>query len=111
VIEVRRLREKKRLAPVDRRRPVDVQDEVNESEFMIKVNTREAKTRLSELLAAVEKRGEVVILCRAGKPIAEISPLPRRCDPLRKDAKLSRIAFREDPAAPLHPEDWPDTAR
>ncbi|HJW70571.1 MAG TPA: type II toxin-antitoxin system prevent-host-death family antitoxin [Candidatus Binatia bacterium] len=78
---------------------------------MLKVNTHEAKTRLSELLAAVEKRGEVVVLCRAGRPIAEIRRLPRRRDPLRKDPKLSRIVFREDPAAPVHPEDWPDSAR
>ena len=78
---------------------------------MLKVNTHEAKTRLSELLAAVETRGEVVILCRAGRPIAEIRPLPRRRDPLRKDPRLSRIVFREDPAAPLHPEDWPEAPR
>jgi prevent-host-death family protein len=78
---------------------------------MLKVDTHEAKTRLSELLAAVEKRGEVVVLCRAGRPIAEIRPLPRRRDPLHKDPKLSRIVFREDPATPLHPEDWPDSAR
>jgi antitoxin (DNA-binding transcriptional repressor) of toxin-antitoxin stability system len=32
---------------------------------VLKVNTHEAKTRLSELLAAVEKRGEVVELIRA----------------------------------------------
>src|SRR5215471_2140905 len=37
---------------------------------MLKVNTHEAKVRLSELLAAVEKRGEVVIICRAGRPIS-----------------------------------------
>lgn len=78
---------------------------------MVKVNTHEAKTRLSELLAAVETRGEIVILCRAGRPIAEIRPLPRKRDPLRKDPKLSRIVFREDPSAPLSPEDWPEPSR
>jgi prevent-host-death family protein len=78
---------------------------------MLKVNTHEAKTRLSELLAAVEKRGEVVILCRAGRPVAEIRALQPRRNPFRKDPRLSKIVFREDPAAPLHPEDWPETTR
>ena len=78
---------------------------------MVKVNTHEAKTRLSELLAAVETRGEIVILCRAGRPVAEIRPLRRRRDPLRKDARLSRIVFHEHPVAPLHAEDWPEAPR
>ena len=38
---------------------------------MIQVNVQEAKTHLSRYLAAVEK-GEVVILCRHNKPIAEL---------------------------------------
>jgi prevent-host-death family protein len=78
---------------------------------MLKVNTHEAKTRLSELLAAVEKRGEVVILCRAGRPVAEIRALRPRRDPLRKDPRLSKIVFHENPAAPLHPDDWPPAVR
>jgi prevent-host-death family protein len=78
---------------------------------MLKVNTREAKTRLSELLAAVEKRGEVVIVCRAGRPVAEIRALRPWRNPFRKDPRLSKIVFREDPAAPLHADDWPETAR
>ena len=44
------------------------------------VNVQEAKTRLSELLARVE-RGEDVLIARAGKPIAHLSavdsPPPR----------------------------------
>jgi prevent-host-death family protein len=38
----------------------------------IQVNVHEAKTRLSELLQAVE-RGEEVIIARAGKPVARIA--------------------------------------
>jgi antitoxin (DNA-binding transcriptional repressor) of toxin-antitoxin stability system len=38
---------------------------------MIKANVLEAKTHLSRYLDAVEK-GEVVVLCRHNKPIAEI---------------------------------------
>ena len=41
---------------------------------MITVNVQEAKTRLSELLARVEK-GEDVVIARAGKPVAHLSPV------------------------------------
>ncbi|MDR2703663.1 MAG: type II toxin-antitoxin system prevent-host-death family antitoxin [Cellulomonadaceae bacterium] len=41
------------------------------------VNVHEAKTKLSQLLVEVE-RGERVMIARAGKPIAEIVPAPRR---------------------------------
>ena len=78
---------------------------------MVKVNLHEASTRLSELLAAVEKRGEVVILCRGRRPVAEIRALRPRRNPLRKDRRLSKIVFNENPAAPLHPDDWPAAAR
>ena len=44
---------------------------------MITVNVHEAKTRLSELLERVEK-GEVVIIARAGKPIARLGKLDRK---------------------------------
>jgi prevent-host-death family protein len=40
----------------------------------ITVNVQEAKTRLSELLGRVE-RGEDVVIARAGKPIAHLSPV------------------------------------
>jgi len=40
---------------------------------MITVNTHQAKTQLSKLLAAVE-RGEEVTIARAGKPVARLVP-------------------------------------
>jgi prevent-host-death family protein len=44
------------------------------------VNVQDAKTRLSELLARVE-RGEDILIARSGKPIARLTaidaPLPR----------------------------------
>ena len=43
------------------------------------VNVQEAKTRLSELLAAVEA-GEDVVIARAGKPIAHLTPYLRPPD-------------------------------
>lgn len=41
------------------------------------LNVLEAKTRLSELLAAVE-RGEDVIIARAGKPVARLTAVGER---------------------------------
>lgn len=40
---------------------------------IITVNVQEAKTRLSELLARME-RGEKVIIARAGTPVASLTP-------------------------------------
>lgn len=41
---------------------------------MVSVNVQEAKTRLSELLARVE-RGENVVIARAGSPVAQLVPI------------------------------------
>ena len=38
------------------------------------MNVQEAKTRLSELLARVE-RGEEIVVARAGKPVARLVPV------------------------------------
>ncbi len=72
-------------------------------------NTHEAKTKLSELLKAVEQRGEHVLICRDGKPVAELCPLSPAVDPLRTDPELAKIEVHADPMAPLDPEDWPET--
>ncbi len=42
------------------------------------VNIHEAKTNLSSLLSRVEAGGEHIIICRAGKPIAEIIPYQKK---------------------------------
>jgi antitoxin (DNA-binding transcriptional repressor) of toxin-antitoxin stability system len=73
---------------------------------MITVNTHEAKTKLSALLAAVEERGELVRICRNGKPIAELRPVMTRTGLPQPDPEL-RAEFLEDPTAPLDDEAWP----
>jgi antitoxin (DNA-binding transcriptional repressor) of toxin-antitoxin stability system len=77
---------------------------------MIIVNTHEAKTRLSALLAAVEERGELVRICRNGKPIAELRPVRRTVDPFKPDPDL-KVEFLEDPTLPLSEEAWPEEYR
>lgn len=43
------------------------------------VNTHEAKSQLSKLIAAV-RAGEEIVICQAGKPVARLAPYepPRR---------------------------------
>ena len=81
---------------------------------MITVNMHEAKTRLSELVKAVEERGEIVVLCRDGREVAEIrGRLKRR---RRRDLKADprfRVEFSPGyrPDEPLAEEEWPKDLR
>lgn len=81
---------------------------------MIRVNMHEAKTRLSELVRAVEERNEVVVLCRDGKAVAEIRRRPgrRAGRRLAPDGRFA-VTFAPGyaPAEPLADEEWPLGAR
>ncbi len=66
---------------------------------MITINIHEAKAKLSEYLAAVEK-GETVIVCRRNVPIAEIRPVENP----RKQPRPLGLA--PDKGSPLPPEFW-----
>lgn len=57
----------------------------------IQVNVHEAKTRLSELLQAVE-RGEEVVIARAGKPVATL--VRTRTPDTRKKRELGWLKGR-----------------
>ncbi len=57
---------------------------------MIEVNVYDAKNRLSELLAAVE-RGDSVRICRNGKPVAELRAVPPARNPLDERGILGRL--------------------
>jgi len=80
---------------------------------MITVNMHEAKTRLSELVKAVEERNETVVLCRDGRAVAEIRRRVRkRARSLTPDPRF-RVKLAPDyhPAEPLTDDEWPDTLR
>ena len=64
------------------------------------VNVHEAKTHLSELLAAVE-RGEEIIIARRGKPIARITP----CKPASRKGRI-KLGFFEGMGRELDPDWW-----
>ena len=75
---------------------------------------REAKTRLSELVRAVEERNETVVLCRDGQAVAEI----RRRKTTRATRNLAPeprfgVQFSRGyrPTEPLTDEEFPDTLR
>ena len=72
---------------------------------MITVNVHEAKTNLSSLLSQVEKSGEPVLICRNGKPVADL--VPHR--PFKRNIKphpvMSKIKINYDPTEPLTPEE------
>ena len=81
---------------------------------MVKVNMHEAKTRLSELVRAVEERNETIILCRDGQEVAEIRRRAKR----RRTRNLSPVArFRVKfsrgyrPDEPLARDEWPDDSQ
>jgi antitoxin (DNA-binding transcriptional repressor) of toxin-antitoxin stability system len=81
---------------------------------VITVNTHEAKTRLSALLAAVEQHGEIITICRNGKPVAELrlpaTPSSPKRSRLEPDPLLKgRILF--DPTESASDEEWPEDAR
>lgn len=78
---------------------------------MISVNTHEAKTRLSRLLALVEEKQEVIQICRNGKPVAELKPISEIPDPLKMHPKLKKIKIHEDPLLPLTKDEWPEEYR
>ena len=79
---------------------------------MVTANMHEAKTRLSELVKLVEERDEVVVLCRNGKPVAEIRKrceMPQARRNLKPDPKLRPVLTPGyDPDEPLSPDEWPE---
>lgn len=75
---------------------------------MIVVNTHQAKTQLSYLLAQIEEHNQTVRVCRHGKPVADIVPIKKSAkDPLKQHTILQGIKIHYDPTAPLSEDEWP----
>ena len=71
------------------------------------VNIHEAKTNLSALLAEIEKNGETIIICRNGKPVANLNPYLSR-NRLILHPEMSRIEINYNPVEPLSESEWPE---
>ncbi len=79
---------------------------------MVTVNLYQAKTQFSRLVAAVEEQGERIVVCRNGRPVADLVPhKPKAVKTLDPDPMLAGASFAGDPAAPIDPEDWPKDFR
>lgn len=82
---------------------------------MISVNMHEAKTKLSQLVAAALD-GEEVILCSKGQPRVRLTPVaaavPARRDLIPASPEL-KVTFSPgyDPAEPLSDDEWPAASR
>ena len=78
---------------------------------MIVVNTHQAKTELSHLLARIEKGGERVRICRNGVPVADLVPIKVIVDPLKQYPELTGVEILHDPVTPLTEDEWPEASR
>jgi antitoxin (DNA-binding transcriptional repressor) of toxin-antitoxin stability system len=81
---------------------------------MITVNMHDAKTRLSELVKAVEEKNEVVVLCRDGVEVAEIRRRAKRrkVRDLKPEARFHvKFARSYRPDEPLDDHEWPADLR
>ena len=78
---------------------------------MLTVNTHEAKTKLSSLLAIIEEKGETVQVCRHGKPIAIIQSFKQTINPLKQHKELQGMKLHYDPVSPLSKDEWPEDMR
>ena len=79
---------------------------------MVSVNLYQAKAQFSRLVSAVEKRGERIVLCRNGIPVADLVPhafIPSKT--LDPDPLFAGARFLGDPTAPLEAGDWPENLR
>ena len=74
------------------------------------VNIHEAKTKLSALLAEVEATGEKVLICRHGKPVADLVPHRKRRR-LEPHPGMSKIRIDYGPTEPLADSEWPESSR
>lgn len=78
---------------------------------MKKVNLYEAKTHLSKLVASVEESGESIVLCRNGRPVADVVPHKEVRGNFTVPDSLKGAKFLGDPCAPLEESEWPESLR
>jgi prevent-host-death family protein len=70
---------------------------------MLNFNIHEAKTNLSSLIQKVEA-GEDVVIMRAGKPVARLTPY-KKSPPRKLGAFKGKIKIPDDFDEPM-PEEW-----
>ena len=74
------------------------------------VNVHEAKTGFSGLLAEIEQKRSRIVICRNGKPVADL--VPHQTDvSMEPDKKLGAIGIHYDPIEGAGEEEWPPELR
>ena len=68
------------------------------------VNVHDAKTNLSSILSDIEK-GESFLICRNGKPIADLIPHKKR-KRTQLHPHLSKLVINYNPTEELTAEEW-----
>ena len=69
------------------------------------LNVHQAKTTLSAVLAEIEKHHETVVICRNGKPVADLVPHQKR-GRLKADPFLRQVTVKCDLTEPLTEKEW-----
>ena len=79
---------------------------------MVTINLYQAKTQFSRLVAAVEKQGERIVVCRNGRPVADLVPHTTIAyNNLDPDPLLVGARFLGNPSSPVEVGDWPEHLR
>ncbi len=74
------------------------------------INVHDAKTRLSVLLAEIERGSKGVVICRNGKPVADLVPHHREVS-MTRDRNLGALRIKYDPIEEVSQADWPADER
>jgi len=78
---------------------------------MSTVTEKEAKAQLPKLLAQVEKSGQSIVICRDGKPVADLVPHRVVKRNMKPHPVMSKIKINYDPTEPLSEAEWPKEFR
>lgn len=71
---------------------------------MKRLSVHEVKTNFSSLVNSVAADGEVIVIMRYGKAVAQLTPLPGLARNVKPDARLSRIKIKYNPLEPTEGE-------
>lgn len=74
------------------------------------LNIHETKTHLSTLLKEIEQNGERIVICRNGKPVADLAAHKPKSR-LELHPILSKVEIDYDPTEPATEDEWPESAR
>ncbi len=65
-----------------------------------------AKAKLSQILSEVQRTGETIVICKNGKPIADIVLHEQRHGRIEPHPLMKNIDINYDPTEPLNEDEW-----